>query len=1369
MDKNCKKSPIVRMLLLTALLNFSALFAFGQLQAHFTANDTDGCAGRLVVTFASQSTGTITGFSWDFGDGSTSTNPPPVSHTYANPGQYTVSLTVTNGLTSSTETRPTYITVFANPIANFTFTPDNVCSGTPITFTNASIPGSGADSVCGWSFNDGSGPALSCSTIVHSFTNMTGSIMEFYPNLLVLDKNGCNSTFSDTVHILPKPVASFSYTGVTGCTTPATAQFINNSQYTTTFYWTFGDPFSGASNTSSAAQPSHVYNNTGTYQVILTAGTTGCLDRDTHYVALSNPLAAFIASDTVICVGDTVNFNSSGSSGSYAWNFGDPASGLDNVAFTGSPSHTYNTPGNYTVTLTVGVNGCSNSVTKNIIVHPNPVVYITPPIQYSCKIPFTVQFRDSSTGGIASWLWYIEDPSGGPNTYSVSNPVHTYNIFDSLDVSLEVTDTNGCSSSALFHNYVILRAPVVGFTQADSGCAGSIFPFTPLVISPIDTTITNYQWNFGDNTPVVNSSTANITHQFDSVGFFDVTLTITTSTGCTATHTDRQFIRIGEHPTAAFSIGDDTICFQQTIQFTDLSPTPPTITWWSWNFGDGSGSCVQNPNHEYNIDTSGTIDPFDVTLIVYNYGCADTLTKTDSVVVLGPMPDFSPTFNCITPLSVYFQNLSGGATNYAWNFGDGSPVDTNRNTTHVFPNRGTYRVTLYATNSETGCVTVKDMDVRVTVPDAQILAVPPSGCFPLSDTLNGQLFSVDVNTYSWNFGDPASGPNNTSTLPIPIHNYIVPGIYQVILEVTDIHFCTDRDTVDIHVNGPTADFHADVLTGCSPLTVNFFSDSQPAGGNLNYWYWDFGDGSNAASNSTDSVQHTFLYPGQYSIFLSVRDVNGCESQKMVNTMIIATRPQPITQVSSDTVCRNQPIDFSIWPGSNVAAPCSFQWDFGDGSMPAFGQPVTHSYPVNGNYTTTVITTDQNGCTDTTRISVLSYTTPAHFTLQAIDTCVNTASGVKQAQVFVGIVSDSNAFVTNWNWNLGVTTLPNGPQSVYYTYAVPPDTYAVSLVVTNQWGCSDTVNDPGAVVVPGPSGSFSFDPHFGCRPLPVEFYGNGLSPRNLYTWDFGDGTVVLDSRLDTIRHTYTNDGYFIPSFYIGFQLAQSTTVCYVPVDTAGAVVVTTQMTSTATPNKFWLSESELTDFIIDINDPSNRGPYTYTWDNSAVALQQQYTIDSLRYEVGAVTSPTTYCLYVTNSFGCADTTCIKVYPDTVPCFDHYRVPVDTLPNGTILYSISDYDSLANVITPNGDDKNNFLEWKMNCDVTNFHIVIYNRWGRIVYESNNADYVSYPNEFYKKRLRMWDGKDNSGTPVNDGVYYFIVTTDRRSWHDWVQVVN
>ena len=121
MGKFIKNSPSFRFFLLFAILNVPALFASAQLQAHFTANDTDGCAGRLLVTFSSQSTGTITGWTWDFGDGSTSTSLPPVSHTYANPGQYTVSLTVTNGITSSTETKPTYITVFANPVAHFTF------------------------------------------------------------------------------------------------------------------------------------------------------------------------------------------------------------------------------------------------------------------------------------------------------------------------------------------------------------------------------------------------------------------------------------------------------------------------------------------------------------------------------------------------------------------------------------------------------------------------------------------------------------------------------------------------------------------------------------------------------------------------------------------------------------------------------------------------------------------------------------------------------------------------------------------------------------------------------------------------------------------------------------------------------------------------------------------------------------------------------------------------------------------------------------------------------------------------------------------------------------------------------------------------
>jgi PKD repeat protein len=99
-------------------------------EADFTADLTSGLA-PLTVKFKDQSTGDLTSWSWDFGDGSTSTEKKP-AHTYADPGTYTVSLTVTGPEGSDTETKNNYISVFED--YDFTIEPSQGTIGTEVEF-----------------------------------------------------------------------------------------------------------------------------------------------------------------------------------------------------------------------------------------------------------------------------------------------------------------------------------------------------------------------------------------------------------------------------------------------------------------------------------------------------------------------------------------------------------------------------------------------------------------------------------------------------------------------------------------------------------------------------------------------------------------------------------------------------------------------------------------------------------------------------------------------------------------------------------------------------------------------------------------------------------------------------------------------------------------------------------------------------------------------------------------------------------------------------------------------------------------------------------------------------------------------------------
>ena len=226
--------------------------------ASFSANTTSGTA-PLTVKFTDSSTN-ATGWSWNFGDSTTSTAQSP-SKTYSSPGTYTVSLTATGTGGSNTLTKANYITVTAPPVvapvANFTVNPPS--QGTTATVFNFADSSTGTVTARSWDFKDGTTSNL--QNPVKQFTK-TGT----YNVTLTISPGGSIATKPITVTEAP-PLVSFSATPTSG-PAPLAVNFSNDSSGDIqSWSWSFGD-----SGTSTVQNPSpHTYDKEGTYTVSLTA------------------------------------------------------------------------------------------------------------------------------------------------------------------------------------------------------------------------------------------------------------------------------------------------------------------------------------------------------------------------------------------------------------------------------------------------------------------------------------------------------------------------------------------------------------------------------------------------------------------------------------------------------------------------------------------------------------------------------------------------------------------------------------------------------------------------------------------------------------------------------------------------------------------------------------------------------------------------------------------------------------------------------------------------------------------------------------------------------------------------------------------
>ncbi|MBL4657645.1 MAG: PKD domain-containing protein, partial [Flavobacteriales bacterium] len=1072
-----------------------------------------GCSPRRLfrgLNFIDLSTNNPTSWSWNFGNGNTSVAQNP-SAVYTDTGTYTVTLVVTNVDGSDSVAKVNYITVFESPVSNFTSDITNGCSLT-VQYADSSPPGSSAITSWFWDFGDGSSSTTQSPAYTYS---MAGS---YYVGLTVTNSDGCTNTvlINNYAAVSEGPKPGFTSSTQTGCSIPFAVNFSDTSAQgssaITGWLWNFGD-----ATLSTVQNPTHTFTSFGGFDITLTiTDLDNCLDSLTvsNNIIIDDFQANF-SSDTIVnCPDLQVNFADSSSPNpiSWLWDFGNGAS--DTVQ---NPVNVYDSSGVYTVSLiTTNAIGCTDTIIKsNYIDFEQPVASFVADSMDNCEFPFTVNFTNNSTGvGPLSYYWDFDD---GSPVDTNANPSHTYNDTGIFKVSLIVKDAFGCTdtlSMAELTDSIVVWMPYSNYYSSPrSGCIPLQVDFINYSGSWIGT-ITDYDWNFGDPLSGVNNTSTLITptHTYDSVGDYAITLIVTTDRGCKDTTTTADFIKAGYLPdTVYFSKAQDTACYGAPVQLTDLSVD--TINKWWWTFDDGQGADLQNPNHAFQ-DTGWLM----ITLVADFNGCKDT-SLADSIFILPPKASFgtnpaSAWIMCSIPDTVSFVDYSWKAESWLWDFGDGSSQVTTQNPTHIYTDSTTayIPVTLIASNSN-GCIDTIIIDMANPYIKNGFFADDTTGCFTMdvsfTDTSTANMTIVN---WLWTFGD---GDSSGSAIP-SLHTYSDTGQYDVAL-VTTSYQCTDTVTkkVFITVNGVFPEFAADILTGCLPLTVSF-SDSSTGTSPVVSWSWDFGDSS--AFDTTQYPTHTYYDTGFYDVQLIVIDSNGCMDTIRKNNYVRPTFPYPEFSYSMNA-CIGESINIT---NTSVGIGLNYSWDFGDGFTDSILNPV-YSYADSGSFTITLTATDTNGCDSTVSqvISVIPFPVADFFVDTVITDCpplVVTFSDLSTA------IGDS---ITSWYWDFGDSSTATA-QNPVHTFSYP-DTFDVTLVITNSTGCSDTIVYPNLIFVGGPYGTFTFSPDSGCVPQDVAFSASAINTVN-YQWDYGDG--IIDTLItDSAVHMYSQPGNPTPSLLL----------------------------------------------------------------------------------------------------------------------------------------------------------------------------------------------------------------------------------------------
>lgn len=1053
--------------------------ASAQLNANFSASPLSGCA-PLVVNFTDLSTGGATSWRWDLGNGTVSTLQNPTG-SYFNAGTYSVKLVIENASGADSITRNQYITVFPKPVVAFTASETSACLPRTIQFTDQSTTPGG--SITNWLWDFGDGTTSSQPNPSHIFSTAGN----FTVSLQVTNNDGCVTVLTKPtyINIANKPVANFSNTIPSVCAVSPSVNFTNLStgQGTLTYQWQFGD-----GGTSTLTNPSHIYTVPGSYTVqLITISPFGCSDTiikpqlinvgsiQSQFTYPANACVGSAISVTNTTIPVPTNSN---------WNFGDgtTATGL-------SPTKTYAAPGMYTIRLINDYGACKDTITHSITVNPKPTVSFIADKTSSCQSPLTVTFNATTTGTTYSWNF------GDGDSSAVEDPVHIYTAPGTYTVRLIVRNANGCSDTLTRTNYISILPPTVTVAGLPRiGCA-------PLTILPVPTVtstepITSYLWNFGDGGT---SNSATPTYTYNTAGTYTVSLTIATASGCTATITLTDAVRAGSKPNANFVVNPSDVCAKDPVTFTNTST--PSTDQWLWDFGDGGTSTVENPTYIY-TDTGY----FDVTLIVWNNTCPDTIVYNDIVHIRPPIAQFSFVDSCQQKLIKRFIDNSIGALSWAWDFGDGGS-STQQNPLHSYAAPGIYNVALTVTNGP--CTFTYTQPVNVVNELAVIIADRDTICRNSSVNFTApSINTTNISGWEWNFGD---GSPVSTIADSASHVYTVSGTYTAVLVITDMNGCVDSAFTTITVYGPTANFSAlspSICLGTGAVTFNDLSTTDGQHSILQ-WDWQYGDG-NSGTFASAPFQHTYISRGSYAVYLKITDQYGCtDSITKVNAIIVS---KPIADFNSpDTVtCTNKPIVFN---NTTLANGPTYTWHFGDASTSTQANPV-HSYSNTGIYTVELDVRDQYGCTDTLiRTDYINISVPVAGFLVS-----DTFSSCPPLQV--GFTSQATGNLTvNWDFGDGNSSSLTDPIHNYTVAGV----YFAKQYVSGPGGCIDSISR--RIEIRGPSGVFNYTPIGGCAPVNVTFTATAQNHSSIL-WDFTDGSTATTVG-NTITHSYNSMGDYLP--------------------------------------------------------------------------------------------------------------------------------------------------------------------------------------------------------------------------------------------------
>lgn len=1174
-------------------------------QPDFTATPVNGCA-PLAVTFQDKSNpmnGTITAYSWDFGDGTIGSGRNPV-HTYNEELSPTVTLTVTNsnGCTASRQIS-NIVNVSAVLKPDFTVSERFLCAAPGTLTINNTTTGPGNISYQ-WDFGDGS-KAVGINPGAHTYASKG----VYKITLTATSDKGCTATkTSDDIVVasfnsdfrLPADVCENATARIVAINTPKADNVtwsvdrgtITTNGDTTTYY------------------PA----GTGTVKVTMMAEYGKCPQTVTKdLVVIAAPKAAFTNEIKPICDApvQVKLINNSQGANSWSWDFGNGLTSSQQ-----NPSVTYDRLGPFNIRLTANnAAGCS-STTSQYADLVRPVVSIRASVPQGC-VGLTTRFTASITTSdeIASYEWNFGD---GSPTSAEASPVHTYTGEGAYPVTLNYTTKNGCKGIASLDANNPIRTytkpkPDFSSPEAPQVCGNNTVHFNST------TDVGNgWKWDFGDNTAA--GTSRNPTHSYKNPGSYTVSLTVS-NYACSETITKVDYIT-AVNPFPRFSMQQIDCGNRTEMKFDDRSIG--TISNWKWNWGDGQETSYTSKknNVAHNYEKIGT---YKVKLTVSDGTCTSSDSMTIKVYAPSPITITadkttlcgSDTLNtAVTAINKSIYGLD--VWSYKWVASDSTPAQRGSGDYQqaVFSNLqpGKDTISFIAYNLQ-GCPdTSNKVALKVHGPIAQFVIPATPKCrntaLTFTDRTNTSL-GKPITTWLWDFGDGT--PAATFAAAPFTHTYSRSGYYYPRLTVTDQDGCTSTASGPrVQVNGPNADFTPSAVLVPPGSNIVFRNNTTITGGTPTY-HWDFGDNTTSTEKSP-----TKRYPnkGVYTVQLVVRDENGCADsiRKQIKVSTVGANFTVTTSFVNNSSC---PPVIARFKNTSTNYTSS-RWDFGDGSFSTIDNP-SHTYTNSGRYTVRLRAIGEAGNEDTYEQEVI--------VKGPYGTIATSSDGGCLTKDIEFTVSAVDAINFAWDFTDGIVT-ETADSIIKHTFK-NPGIYMPRLILSDQSGCKGTAFLDHPIVIDKLEVEMEASPQLICsegwisfNPKFNSFSIDELNKAATYKWTFDAGVIAEND-------TAANSRFYVNRLQ-DYTFALTTTTAYGCVQTVSkTITVYPKPLATITGPLQACQEAP-----VSLGGQQTGGTnVTWLWNfgNGNVATVQQP--DDQTY---SQTGPLNVSLIITSADGCTDT-------------------------------------------------------------------------------------------------------------------------------------